>query len=221
MACQQQALVMPAPVNSAVPWNFIGASASVTPAKDPIAVLPAGVASGHLLVIVATSSSGQTLSTPAGWLAFIGPNFGAEKLSAWYKIAGGSETNVTVTSTGSLATQEAVMLAYSGIKAGGPFERSSSTGGVGTAATTPSITTTATDDLLLHIYVCHFAGSAVTWTAPGGTSARYTLAALAGANNGFLIVDENKVAAGATSGRGATLSASVSWNCGVAAFQHS
>lgn len=167
--------------------------------NSPTVGLPSTFNTGDLLIIVFNSNSGNVTVTPSGWTA-VGPAPSSPRLYIYYKIAGASESAVAMTTTGAGSAQsQAIMLAYKNNTATPGDVTSTLATGSGTA-TTPSITTTASNDVVLSIYTGNV--NAV-WTPPSGTTVRFD----GGGNLSFaaiLVCDESLVAAGATTSRTAT-----------------
>jgi hypothetical protein len=184
-------------------WTFVAVGTGVTGA-NAVVPLPTGWALGDLLVIQVGNG---TISTPSGWTVAAAS---AGNVYVFYKIAGASESSVTL--SGGSSTTSGAMLAWRGI-AGLDVVAANVQTGSSTAPATNSITTTAVNDLVISFYGSA-SSPAATWTAPGSTTTRRNLAST-GTVSGALIVDENQINAGATTARTATLSTSDGWT-GVA-----
>ena len=119
-------------------------------------------ASGHLLVL--TIASDTVVTTPSGWtLPTNGSRVGGQGAYLFYKVSAGSETGVTVTTSGNLATTFS-FVEYSGTAAS-PFDVATNVGVDGTGGTsTPSVTLTAGAAGELHVFVAclHILGGAAT-----------------------------------------------------------
>ena len=121
--------------------------------------------SGNLLVL--TVASDTVVSTPSGWtLPTNGSRVGGQGAYLFYKFATGSETGVTVTTSGNLATTFS-FVEYSGV---GAFDVATNVGvdGVG-GSSTPSVTLTAAGAGELHVFVAGLhilagAGTSPSWT---------------------------------------------------------
>ena len=180
--------------------SFVAASAVATGVNPTVAV-PSGYAANDLLIIVQTSSNSSSV-TPTGWTQLAKASI-APIISVYYKIASASESSVTLTGN---SLTIATMLCYrgtSGFDVTSSFVRVTST-----TVTTNSITTTAANDFVISIYgATSVALGTPTWTAPASTTSRVN-AGPTTTLTGFLIVDELKATAGATTSRTATISAS-------------
>ena len=202
---------------ASLPWSFVAAGA-VGDGNNTDAVLPAGVLQNDLLIIhAAIASGGGDFSTPAGWSVGL-LNGGVVKHSVWYKIAGASEGNATVPNSGGSTRNRAYMLAYRNIK-GTPLDvLGTEASGTSASPATASLTTSVANGLVVSFYVAQVDATGRTFSAPASTTTRKNVA-LTETKPGLLSVDENKVAAGATSVRTATLSSSDNWDAFSIAFK--
>lgn len=193
-------------------FTFVGIGTAGTSANSYTSGMPAGIASGDLLLLVGSTGGGFT---PSGtWNDVLSGGSGSVRPQLKWKFASGSESDVTFTSTNS--RHRAVVLAYRGAH-GTPLDvaQASAATGNSTSAATTSITTTAIKDLLAGFATT---SSSASYTAPGSVNERYNVAC-DGSTNGLVIWDEIQAAAGATSVRTATLSSSQSWAAFSAAFK--
>lgn len=179
-------------------WSFVAIGAIGTGnGTKATAVLPTGHTSGDLLIIHGASNA--TFSTPAGWTAAVlnGSATNRGSVSVWYKIDGGSETNVDVTTASS--TAQVVMLAYRNIN-GTPLDvLGTATTTNTTSSSTTSLTTTTANDLVVSFWSMN--PLTVTGiTAPGSVNLRLQSDPTSSLN-GLMIVDENQTIAGATTSR--------------------
>ena len=182
--------------------SFVGAGAVGT-GGNTVAAVPAGIQKNDLLLIAVTNSSAPT--TPAGGWTVLNAQGAGQFLTVYFKFASASETSAVVTGTAS--NSKAVMVAYRG--AGGVEARPAFTSGTGTTATPNTLTTTYSNDYVISLYACAN-GGVTNWTANASTTSRVNSAGTATVN-GLLIADELKAAAGASTARAATLSASRAW----------
>jgi hypothetical protein len=188
--------------NTTTAPHFVAASAVVN-GSNPTVAVPTGYAAGDLLILFIGNTT-TTVSTPSGWTLYYNGN---TRIQLFYKIAGASESSVSLTSTGT--AQAAVMLAY----------RNAS--GIGTSSTlnTASSTSPVTNTLVTPVNNCSILsvysfGGAVnsTITPPASTIERVNQASTTGNIRGLDFVDEIVNTAGTTTtARTATLSASASW----------
>jgi hypothetical protein len=187
--------------------SFVGAGAVGT-GTSATATVPAGVVAGDVLLL--TTTSGGTASTPAGWTALT-TSVANTRECVFYKVAGSAETSVITSNL--QANGSAVMVAYRGV--GGIAAVATQTTGTGTTATPGTVTTLFNNSWLVNVYTC--ATPAATWTANGSTTSRLNSASTA-SNYGILVADENQAVAGVSTARAATLSASVVWATTVIAL---
>lgn len=176
-----------------VPLTFVAAG-SVGTGTNPTAGVPAGVIAGDLLVLV-TAAGSAGLADPAGWT--IGSN-SSGNLRAYYKTAGASEGNLTITSSPSAST--AVMVAYRGSASLNVNGTLSGPAGTGTSVPTNSLTTTVANTLVVSAFSCANGSGAFTSTPITGTNERVSSAATASIR-GIYLCDEMQVASGATTVR--------------------
>jgi hypothetical protein len=118
-----------------------------------------------------------------------------------YKFATGSEASVALTLAGT--TSKAVMVAYRGVSATdtiSTFNNTTST----TTIPTNTLTTTYANEYVVSVYSANT--TAGTWTAPASTTSRVDSASN-GTVRALLVVDESQAAAGTSTARTATLSA--------------
>jgi hypothetical protein len=181
--------------------SFVGAGA-VDVSSNPDARVPAGIQKNDLLLIVTTGTT--TPTTPAGWTQLAAQGSG-QFLTVLFKFAAASESNVTLTQSGT--TSKAVMVAYRG--AGGVEVLPSFTAGTSTTPTPNTVTTTYSNDYVISLYAC--ATTATTFTPNASTTSRVNSASDA-SRRGLLIADELQAAAGVSTARAATLSASRAWS---------
>jgi len=191
-------------------WSFIN-SGTVATGANPSPALPSGWQQGDLLLIVAGSTTVYSATPPTGYTqAAREASTGFGGLAVWWKAAGSSESAPALTNAST--TSKAVMMAYRKVNTSATDKISAiGTGGSGSASAA-SVTTTANDDLVLHMWTCT-TGTAGTWTNPSGTTVRVnsgnttTLV-------GILTDDEDQAAAGATTARTGTTNHSIGV-CGV------
>lgn len=119
--------------------------------------VPAAYLQNDLLLILAESEN-QTIATPSGWSHVTNSPqstgtaaaAGAVQLAVFYKIAGASESSVTVGDSGDHTT--AIMLAFRGVDTSTPFNITA--GGVDASTTSslscPSVTTTVDNCLIVN-----------------------------------------------------------------------
>lgn len=179
--------------------------------------VPTGSA-GDLLVAVLGIKGNPSTVTPSGWTPIIAgfngctsgldPSIGIRaQLSAWWKIADGTETSVTWTYGNQVIKQASgAILRYSGADAASPIGPSACDKGSSAAPTAPSITTTTADNRVVRTAVTDADHAKSMFTAEPaakrfeiesttvfGPGSSYTTDALVTAAS-----DEEQAAAGAT-----------------------
>lgn len=146
-------------------------SSSLSAGTTLVASLPSGITSGELLCLVVSTTFDVAITTPSGWTAetAVGDGFGSGRLALFRKAATGSEgasVNITVGSC------DASSLAWrvTGHDTTTPINVSatnSGTSGSGTAITCPSVTTTATNCMVVRLGSCN---EAAALTIPGSNT---------------------------------------------------
>ena len=166
---------------------------------------PAGIIAGDLLVLI-TSGSNAPATTPTGWY-FVSAQGSGQFITVFYTFATGTESG-TVT-TGSLGGgARSAMLAYRG--AGIINAVSTYNTGTGTSATTNTLTTTFANDYVVSCFVGDNT-STYSFTPQAGYTVRLNAAASSSVN-GMVLGDELQAAAGTSTSRAVTISASQPWN---------
>lgn len=115
---------------------------------------PSGVQAGDLLLAQITHGDGTVAVTPpSGWTPVRSDASGEVMASAvFWRIAVGNDPAATFSRPGaSLGSMLGAMAAYSGVDAGAPIAAAGATTGAGRAVTTPSVTTTATGAVVVHL----------------------------------------------------------------------
>jgi len=176
--------------------SFIGAGA-VQVGSNPTVPVPTGYAAGDYLIIFSTSGLNNTV--PSGWTTIQSTT---SQIMCCYKVATASESSVVMTVSNT--SSETVMLCYRGVSSFDLVSTVNTT--TGTTLATNTITTTASNDLVISYYSSNTVSTG-TWTAPASTTSRVSIGQ-SGANRGILIVDEIQIAAGISTARTATNSAS-------------
>lgn len=124
---------------------------------------------GNLLVAFGNSDATLTIS-PSGWTA--GPSIiDGNGAYAWYKVAAGTESTITITPS---VSDDAVLVVaeYSGA-AGSPFDAQNSStiaGSDGTTTTSASVTTTQSGDLVVAAALLHSFSGGSAPTSPSWTN---------------------------------------------------
>lgn len=179
--------------------SFVAAGAVAT-GTNPVVTVPAGYQQADLLVLTVSVAAAVAPTTPGGW-TLLGSTTTTPRIYIYRKFAGGTESSVTVTVASTTTT--AVMCAYRGVSATDTI--STFAAATSTTIATNTLTTTYANEYVISIYA--MTTGADTWTAPGSTTTRVNSAGTA-AVAGVLIVDELQAAAGLSTARTATSSAS-------------
>jgi hypothetical protein len=183
--------------------TFVSAGAVVT-GSNPTVALPAGIAADDLLLIVTSGIS--TPATPTGWTLLSSQSAG-QFITVLYRYAGSTNAAQALINAG--GSTKAVMLAYRGT---GAFQVVPAyTIGTGTTATPNTLTTTYANDFVVSIYASAQQATVANWTPNGSTTSRVN-SSNSSTIKGLLIADELQAAAGVSTARGATLSASNTWS---------
>ncbi len=103
-----------------------------------------------LVAIVGNRDSSTAPTTPSGWSVAISETSNTPGQVVFYKIAGASESStVTVSNYGTSTNLGIHIYEYSGISTSSPLDQSNSANGNSATASTGSITTTYSDELLI------------------------------------------------------------------------
>jgi hypothetical protein len=180
-----------------MPISFVAAGAVAT-GTNPTVAVPAGYALNDLLVIITTGTA--TPATPSGWTSR-GAQGATGFVTILSKFAAASESSVALTLAGT--TSKAVMVAYRGVS--GTDTISAFTAQTGTTLATATLTTSNPSSYVISVYGS--TPSSASWTAPASTTARVNSASTL-TLSGLLVVDELQAAAGVSTARTATVSAS-------------
>jgi hypothetical protein len=115
---------------------------------------PAGTVTGDLL-IAAVATDGNTagsLAAPAGWNSIdLTTQGGAVTFGVWWKLAGASEGSNYTFSWSSSEHAYGWIMRFTGHDPASPVDANSNNAGSGTAATSPSVTTTVDNALILRL----------------------------------------------------------------------
>jgi hypothetical protein len=178
-----------------MPIAFINSSGAIGSGES--ISIPSGAIQGDLLIIITTGPGIPT--PPADWTLLASQN-AAQNITVYYKFFSGSTASVSMT-TGATRTY---MLAYSGVAATDSI--SAFTTVTGTSLGTGTLTTASVDEYVLSIYASS-SGTTSSWTAPASTNVRASNGSTSTVG-GLLVVDELQAAAGVSTARTATVSAS-------------
>ena len=178
--------------------SFVAAG-TVIQSTNPVVPVPTGYAAGDILIIFITAGAA---TTPTGW-TLINQWITGGPVSLFYKVASASESSVSIASSNPATV--AGMVAYRGASGIDVKMTVSNTATGTTTVSTSSITTTATNDYVISIFIV--VAGVNTWTAPASTTTRVNSASTA-TFRGVLLVDELQASAGATTVRTGTLATS-------------
>lgn len=182
-----------------MPISFVAAGAVATGTNPSVAV-PAGYQQADLLVLTVAVAAAVEPTTPTGW-TLLGSQTTTPRIYIYRKFATGSESSVALTCNST--TTAAAMVAYRGVSATDTISTFATA--TSTTVATNTLTTTYANEYVVSIYA--MTTGADTWTAPASTTSRVNSAGTA-ALAGLLIVDESQAAAGTSTARTATSSAS-------------
>ena len=175
---------------------------------------------GNLLIAVFGESGSNTINTPSGWQVAVVDQNTSPGGAIFYKIASGSETTVTVSTTVNYGDSNSYgmglqLYEYSGMAATSPLDDTASNSGTGTSLTSGSVTTTQAGDLLISGAAIK-TGATFTW----GSSFTEEFDFQNPGTNKRSFSGADRVAASAGSySASATASASAAWRMQLAAFK--
>jgi hypothetical protein len=148
--------------------EFTEAAASSTTTLD--LTKPAGTAAGDLLIatLATDGSTAGSMSPPAGWTVIdLANQSGAVTYGVWWKLAGASEpASYTFSWSGNEAAYGTVMR-FTGHDPADPIDISATGGGSASAPSSPAVTTTVADTMILRLG--GFDDDDITTDAPGLT----------------------------------------------------
>jgi hypothetical protein len=204
----------PVTVTDVVPpaIGFVAQANTNGNATTETVTVPASVAAGNALVLVATGATGGPLTAPAGWTQ-VGTSSGAAAsvtTTSWSKVATATDhgTNVTVTFP-AIVHGTVQLLAYSGTNATTPIVASASkaTQVTGTSYATPTTNVPANGDVVISVWSAK--SSAVTgWSTPGGQAVRSVANGSGGGRVNSVATDGGSATAGPAGGLTATTTGS-------------
>lgn len=183
--------------------------------------LPAGISAGDLILLFLAESVDGVSSGLSGYtlLDVAVPSGSNHHQDVYYKVSAGSDSGVTLTvvfgGTGARRIVNAVV--YSGCDTTTPIDGYAiTTGGSGTAKTTPALSTTVADCVGL-VLAGDRGSPASTWTPPAGYTERVDYRADAGsASKSCHISDDlTPISSGTNVGGDTVTSSGSSTNCGV------
>lgn len=136
---------------------------------------PAGVVLGDaMLAFLVIGGSAATITPPAGWTLITRMNNGSDVSLVSYWLIAGASPPATYSWTGLNTSSAATILAYSGANATPIDTYNSATGGSNSTPSSPAITTSVNNCLVIRAYgaVVSFSGGTVSITPPSGYTNR-------------------------------------------------
>ena len=115
---------------------------------------PFGTAAGDLLIAaVATDGDrASSLAAPAGWNSIdLATEGGDVTFGVWWKLAGASESGSYTMSWSGNEHAYGWIMRFTGVDPSNPIDASANTGGTSSAPTSPAVTTTVTDTVVLRL----------------------------------------------------------------------
>ncbi len=224
LACALASLVAVGPAQAKI--YFRSASSETTASASSIVLgAPSNTTVGDFLIMDIDSNGGSTaFSAPSGWTsAFAGTNFSGGTLGGGYtvvayKVAAAADVGASYTiALGATRAASTRILDYVGVEASNPVENTfaqgtNPNGGASvTSFSYPSVTTTASNSVVVFGAVAFHSGAATTITPPAGASNRVEASAT-GSSPDITGEDADwlQAAAGAVSKTG-TIGASSPW----------
>lgn len=204
-------LLLP-PVTVAAPaFQSLATATAGNPDVSTLTIpVPAGTASGDLLLAIVSTDSETTLNTPVGWtLLDQGNSSAAVTMAVYYRIATAAEPASYSFNWGSSEEVAGAILRYSGVSTSDPIGVWGVATGTNNSPTSPSASTANADTRVVRIYGADdddLAGSPY----PTGTTGRLNIA---GSTDGpsLGVADAVQAAIGATGSAAFSLSASEQW----------
>jgi hypothetical protein len=162
----------PAGMGTGIVFHAMGTPADQATGATITPALPTYIP-GDLLIAVAASKGGSSVTFPSGWLGYQGISDGGYLTYVYYKIAGSSETPPTIT-WGSSVPSAAVVMSYSGTDQVVPLDAGNYTqAGFGSANPHNSQSVTTRFPFCVEVYVDVTAGNTATpLTVPTGYTSR-------------------------------------------------
>ena len=148
-----------------IPVTYVSSATSVqNTASATITVTVPSVSNGNLMIMIVQSSTvGQTWTTPAGWTA----STASGGKAIFYRTASSEPASYTVTKSASTGTADAFIIAY----ANATFDTAGAFSANATPSQPPAITVAAANSTIIY-YVGRDSAVSVTFTTPTGYTAR-------------------------------------------------
>jgi hypothetical protein len=167
---------------------------------------PAGTQQNDLmLVVLGYNTTGGTITAPSGWTLTSTNGSSGSSLWSYRRIAGASEPASYTWTISAAISASAWEGSYIGVDTTTPVDVINGSGESGTTHTTPSVTTTVANDLIIAAY--SVVGIA-TLTTPTGMAAEGTVTVSPTNPNSLAVFDTIQSNAGATGGKATTSSVS-------------
>jgi PKD repeat protein len=187
-------------IASAPPIAFVAGAATTGNATSESVKVPAGIAAGNGLILIATGAGSGALTGPAGWTKVDTASASAINSNVWQRVATAADVGTTVTVKFPAVEKGTVqLLAYSGTNAANPVVAFGKSAAAGTATSykSPSANVPAAGDVVLTYWGCK--SSTVTkWNAPAGQTVRSTAYGTGGGRITSIVTDVGAQPAGAT-----------------------
>jgi PKD repeat protein len=165
--------VQPSPTTAPISW--VGQAATSANALTETVTVPANVAAGNGLILIATSASNTAQTAPAGWTK-VGTASNSSNLfsTIWQRVAVSTDPNskVAVTFGTSQVKGTLQLLAYAGTSASGPVQSvAAKTGTTAVTVTTPTATVSASGVWVMSYWAAR-TSSVTGWTVPASQTVR-------------------------------------------------
>lgn len=180
--------------------------------------LPDGAQPGNILLAYigfetpfATGSTPPPVTPPAGWTLARRINHGVSaSLSVYWHVAKSGEDGFSWSTNQRFTASTSWISAYSGVDTHSPIDAEAGQGinAPGASVSTPSITTSQANEMLVASYLAMSAITNTTWTAPAGMTQRANLVTVSYSTS---TDDAIQAAAGASGAKTVTASQSLSW----------
>lgn len=187
-----------------------GTATTATGGSSVVLSPPATTQAGDVLLAQVTSRYGPvTFGAPGGWTQILTNSSGGQVTSAVYwKIAVASEPAALFSRASGSGDMAGAMVAYSGTHPTAPVLTQGGVTGTGVTATTPSLSATVSNTLVVHMYTKR----QEDLPPPTGTTQRWRLMSGNGTDNqGITAADEQFAGPGGTPARASTTSFNAEW----------
>ncbi len=189
-------------IAAAPPIAFVAGASTTGNATSESVKVPATVAAGNALVLVATGAGSGALTGPSGWTKVDTASASAINSTVWKRVATGTDAGTTVTVKFPAIEKGTVqLLAYSGTDATNPVVAygKSAVAKKATSYTSPTANVPTAGDVVLTVWVCK-SSSVTKWNVPVGQTIRSTAYGAGGGRITSVFTDAGPRPAGATGG---------------------